>query len=76
MAIYALLRAENIGPDDAQPLAQAYEAALKQLRLTDRSDPVTRLIAMRLLEVWRTGERDAVRLRERALAEIGIGPGE
>ena len=57
---------------DIRRLSAAYEAALSLLRLTDRSDPVTELIAARLIKVYRSGEHDPPRLCARALRELGI----
>jgi hypothetical protein len=41
MAIYRLLREAAFSPDDISRMTAAYEAALRLLRLTDRTDPVT-----------------------------------
>ena len=60
------------GPDEIAFLASAYEAALQQLRLTDRTDPVTELVAKKIIEIARTGEIDPSRICARALQELGI----
>jgi hypothetical protein len=52
-------------------MARAYEGALVALRLTDRQDPFTEIVAKKIIEIAETGERDADRLRERALEELG-----
>ena len=36
-----------MGPEEIAVLTEAYEATLKKLRLVDRSDPITQLIAKR-----------------------------
>jgi hypothetical protein len=46
------------------------------LQLTNRSDPLTEIIAKTVFEIAQTGVRDPVQLRERALAQIGGRPGE
>lgn len=52
-------------------MARAYEGALVALRLTDRQDPFTEIVAKKIIEIAETGERDPDRLRERALEELG-----
>jgi hypothetical protein len=48
-------------------LVGAFEEALRELRLMDRKDPATLLVAKRIIELAQKGERDPTRLRERAL---------
>jgi hypothetical protein len=67
MAIYRLLKNRAFGPDEIKVLTTAYEDALRALRLTNRSDPATELIAKKIIELAQRGERDPVRLRERAI---------
>lgn len=67
MAIYRLLKNGAFGPDDVTVLATAYEQALRALRLKDRSDPATEMIAKKIIELAQRGERDPVRLREYAI---------
>jgi hypothetical protein len=44
------------------------------LQLTDRSDPVTSLIAKKIIELARLGERDPARLRQAALQAFSLAP--
>lgn len=74
MAIYRLLQFSAFAPEDITPMTQAYEDALRVLNLADRQDPITELVAGKIIEVAKTGERDPVRLRERALNGIGAPP--
>ena len=67
MAIYRLLKNRAFGPDGIKVLTTAYEDALRALRLTNRSDPATEIIAKKIIELAQRGERDPVRLRERAI---------
>jgi hypothetical protein len=67
MAIYRLLKNGVFGPDDVKVLTTAYEEALRALRLKDRSDPATEMIAKKIIELAQRGERDPVRLREYAI---------
>jgi hypothetical protein len=52
----------------------AYEDALRVLRLADRQDPLTELVAKKIIEVAQHGESDPIRIRTRALEELGVTP--
>ena len=45
MAIYRLISNGSFGPDEIKVMTAAYEAALSDLAVTNRDDPVTELIA-------------------------------
>jgi len=68
--IYRLLKASAFGPKEIEVLSSAFEAALRELKLVDRSDPATELIAKRIIELAQQGERDPARLREGAVKGI------
>ena len=42
--------------------------------LADRTDPITEIIARKIIDVAQTGERDPLRIRARAIADLGIPP--
>ena len=65
--IRRLLENRAFGPDEIQVLTAAFEDTLRTLRLTDRADPATEIIARKIIELAQQGERDPVRLRERAI---------
>ncbi|MFL6833406.1 MAG: hypothetical protein ACJ8F0_12530 [Xanthobacteraceae bacterium] len=67
MAIYRLLKNRAFGPDEIKVLTTAYEEALRTLRLKNRADPATEMIAKKIIELAQRGERDPARLRERAI---------
>ena len=48
----------------------AYEDVLRKLKLADRADPLTEIIAKKIIELAQTGDRDPKRLCEQALREI------
>jgi hypothetical protein len=73
VAIYRLLRNDStFEPDAIKAMKLAYEGILIDLRLTNRADPVTVLIAKKLIEYAHLGEHDAVKLRERITKEFKI----
>src|SRR5262249_24658273 len=55
MAIYRLLQNSAFAPEDLGRFVAAYEGCLRILNLSDRSDPITDLIAKKVIEVAQTG---------------------
>jgi hypothetical protein len=71
MTIYGLLQNSGLELEKIKSVAAAYEDALRMLGLKDRRDPVTELLASKMIEVAQAGERDPARIRARAIAELG-----
>lgn len=57
-------------PDTIALLAAALEDTLHQLGLLDRNDPNVTKIAKKIIELARLGERDPLRLRDRAIESL------
>jgi hypothetical protein len=57
VAIYKLIANGSFGPDEIEIMKTAYEAALVEVGISDRGDPITELIANRLLEMTRSVAR-------------------
>ena len=74
MAIYRLLEHAHFNPEQITVLTAAYEHCLKTMGLVDRNDPVTELIAHKILEVAQRGDADPHRLCDQAMTELGIPP--
>ena len=74
MAIYRLLKFAAFDPEMIASMTAAYEDALRVLRLADRQDPITELVARKIIKVARSGGRDPTQIREQALKELGINP--
>jgi len=72
MAIYRLISIGSFGPDEIKVMTAAYEAALSDLAVTNRDDPVTELIARAIVNITATGERDSTLTKERALNALGV----
>jgi hypothetical protein len=70
--IYRLLQEEAYGPDEMRVMAEAYESALHVLRLVDRHDPVTEVVAKKIIEIWGTGERDTYRIAALAFEQLDV----
>jgi hypothetical protein len=60
-------------PEHIQAMQGAFDTVCARLKLsTGTGDRVTELVARRIIELGRAGERDANRLAARALAEFGV----
>ena len=55
-------------------MSEAYECALKKLRLADRDDPVTEVVATKIIEIYRSGEHSPPTVCTRVLEELGAAP--
>jgi aspartate carbamoyltransferase regulatory subunit len=53
-------------------MGAAFDQACRVLRCFGAADTVQEIIAMRIVESAKAGERDPVRLRDQALQELGI----
>ncbi len=74
MAIYRLLQNTPFGPEEIERLVAAYELTLRALRLTDRNDPITQLVAEKIIAIGRTGIEDAQEISKLALKQVGAVP--
>jgi len=72
VAIYRLLQNSPLGPEEIAILTDAYERTLRALNLVDRNDPITQLIAGKIIELGQRGVRDAKKLTELAIKELGV----
>jgi hypothetical protein len=72
MAIYRQLSQASFGPDAVVRMTAAYECVLERLRLKSRDDPVTELIAAKIIQVFRLGETEPEKLCDRAIKELGV----
>jgi hypothetical protein len=70
MPVYPLFRHSAFEPDMIDAMEAALEAALRDLGVTDRADPLAETVAKKIIEFAQRGERDPERLRERAVGSI------
>jgi hypothetical protein len=70
--IQVLLQTDSgvFGPEELKDIATAFEAALKDLGLTDRKDPVTIMLAKLMIELAKQGRFTAASLRALTLKEM------
>jgi len=62
-----MLRTASFSPEDSERLATAYEDALRALHVVNRADPITVVIARRIIDAAKTGVRDSNELRTLAI---------
>jgi hypothetical protein len=70
MPIKRTLDSAAFDPAAVNALTNAYEEACAALRLIDRTDPLAEVVAKKIIEHARRGERDPNRLREVVLKEL------
>jgi hypothetical protein len=70
MAIHRLLQYAALGPDEISALVAAYDETLSALGLKQRNDPITQLVARRIIEIAQTGVRDPLQLASIAITEL------
>ena len=71
MTIYRLLKNTTFGPEEIVRLVAAYEETLRALGLKDRSDPITQLVAEKIIAVGRLGIEDPAEITNLAVKELG-----
>jgi hypothetical protein len=71
MTIYRLLENTAFGPEEIERLAKAYEQTLRALGLKDRSDPITQIVAEKIITVGRFGIEDSAEISKLVLEELG-----
>jgi hypothetical protein len=58
MAIYRIFRERVFEPEAIERMTSAYEGALNVLQLANRQDPITELVARKIIELAENGEHD------------------
>jgi len=72
MPINCLLRDGKLAPDEAERLNRALKLVLGALHLVDRNDPLTDLIARKVIEVGATGVDDPSEISSIVMKQLGI----
>jgi hypothetical protein len=68
MPITPYLKGKVFPPEETRAMGIAFEQACKSLGLMDKSDPLTEIIAAKIIELAHRGEHDPERLCARALS--------
>jgi hypothetical protein len=72
MAIYRLLRNSPLKPEEVSRLEAAYEQALRTLCVKERDDPLTEMIAKKIIKIAKTGIHDPTQIAARVIKELGL----
>jgi len=70
VAIYRMLRGMSFDEQAVKAMTAAYETILVELGLSDRTDPLTEIVASKIITICQMGERDPERICELALKDI------
>jgi hypothetical protein len=62
------------GPDEIAVMVAAYEVGLTQINSSGHNDPAAETLAQTIVMLAKQGERDPVRLEQRAIRIISDGP--
>ena len=74
MRIANLLNGRTFDADMIAIIATAFDAACQDLGLTDRRDPITETLAMKIIEAAQTGVRDPDAIRQQAIHALADSP--
>ena len=72
MAIYRLLKDFPLQPDEVSRITAAYEHALHTLCVNDRDDPLTEMIAKKIIKITQTGVHDPAEIAALAIKELEV----
>jgi hypothetical protein len=72
MPIRRVLKDSRLGgPEEVERLNRAYRYALRSLQLVDRVDPITEIVAKKIIEVGATGVRDPWEISKITVKQLG-----
>jgi hypothetical protein len=72
MPINRLLARSSLGPEEIRLLNEAYEQTLRALNLVDRNDPLTEIVAKKIIEISQTITNDPAQISKLAIKALGL----
>jgi hypothetical protein len=69
MPINRLLADSKLGPDEIKRLNTVFACALRSLSLVDRNDPLTKMVARKIIEIGAT-ESDPIKISQTAVSHF------
>ena len=72
MPIRRMLAGSKLGKDEIEILTRAFDKALCSLSVVDRNDPLTEMIAQRIIEIGATTIRDPAEIAKMVIKKLGI----
>jgi len=70
MPLTPFLKGASFDPQAIEAMTAAFEAVCRSLQLVDRTDPLTEIVARKVIEVGGRGERDPEQIRELVLLAL------
>lgn len=67
--IYALIP-KSLDSAAVNAIAAAYQNTTSELGLTGRIDPLTEIVAMKIIDIAQTGERDPARIQAHVVSSL------
>lgn len=71
MTARRLLKETAFDPETVAILTAAYDECIRRLRLVDREDPLTQVLANKIIETAWRGEHDPTRVCQQVLDALG-----
>lgn len=75
MTLRRLLRGSSVPPETVAQLNVAYGKTLRALNLVDRDDPVSEIVARRVIEIANAGVSDPSQICRLAVEQLEPGEG-
>lgn len=72
MPINRLLKNGKFSAEEVAVLNRAFVLALRELRLVDRADPLTDVVAEKIIEAGMTGSGDPEAIAQEAIRRLGL----
>ena len=73
MTIRRLLQNSPVSPGEIVRLRIAYQKSLHALHLVDRNDPVSEIVAKKVIQIASTGVRDPAQICKIVIKQLGFG---
>jgi hypothetical protein len=70
MPLTPYLKEAAFEPKAIEAMTAAFEAVCKSLQLAKRDDPISQIVARKIVDIARTGERDPQRMHDLVLLEL------
>lgn len=72
MPINLLLARRKLSSDEIDNLNLAFDQALRSLNLVDRNDPLSEIVAKKIIEVSARGVRDATEIANVVVSQLDL----
>lgn len=70
MSIVPFINGHAFAPDVLRVMNIAFDDAYRALQINDRTDPLTEIIARKIINLAQHGERDPIQLRDKSLQTV------